>query len=262
MPRKILQRMVEIQPELRKSVRSTSSPATPSKARCTRTIRRSSAAELRSAAKATNRKTHRNQRRHLRLVVRLQKQRGLLHRDRLLHDDRPDADAAPDDKSLEFYVEEANHLYGATHLELKGKEIAVTQNVWNSGTKKWSETKKTIAWPANGLIYVKPNPEAGCVGTQDVRPRQLRHPTKSKKRGAAANVYVHGAYEKSLTVACSDDVIIDGSTYPSSVSGNSPRRARPRRSPRARRAWAWSRTIRPHLPPVLQRLRRRTKPAL
>jgi Tfp pilus assembly protein PilX len=130
----------------------------------------------------------------------------------------PTLSPPPDDTSLGFYVEEANHLYGATHLELKGKEIAVTQNVWNSGTKKWSETKKTVAWPANGLIYVEQNEEAGCENPALEVENSDTKKELEETRGCA-NVYVHGTYEKSLTVASSKDVIIDGSTYPTSVSG-------------------------------------------
>jgi Tfp pilus assembly protein PilX len=126
----------------------------------------------------------------------------------------------PTDTSLEFYVEESNRLAGQTKLELKGKEIAVTTYTYNSGTKKWSEVKKTIAWPANGLIYVQPNESAagGCTSfTFEVESSDTAKELEETR--CMANVYVHGVYEKSLTVASAGDVIIDGSTYPSSVSG-------------------------------------------
>ncbi len=126
----------------------------------------------------------------------------------------------PTDTSLEFYVEETNRLSGATHLELKGKEIAVTQNVWNSGTKKWSESKKTMAWPANGLLYVQPNEEAGAgCSAPAFEPENSDTTEELEETRCYANVYVHGVYEKSLTVASAGDVIVDGATYPSSVSG-------------------------------------------
>jgi hypothetical protein len=129
----------------------------------------------------------------------------------------PELQPPPTDESLEFYVEPANNFEGTTHLELKGSEILVTNNVWNSVTKKWSEVKKTIAWPTNGLLYVQGNKETGCG--YEFEPENSDTSTEASTEQGCANVYVHGVYEKSLTVAGADDVIVDGPVYPSSVSG-------------------------------------------
>ena len=130
----------------------------------------------------------------------------------------PSLTPPPTDTSLELYVEETNRISGQTKLELKNKEIAVTTYTYNTSTKKWSEVKKTMAWPANGLIYVQPNEGSGCNAfTFEVENSDTA--SEIEETRCASNVYVHGVYEKSLTVASAGDVIIDGSTYPSSVSG-------------------------------------------
>jgi Tfp pilus assembly protein PilX len=129
----------------------------------------------------------------------------------------PELAPPPTDESLEFYVEKANNFEGATHLELKGSEIAVTNLVWSSVTKKWSEVKKTIPWPSNGLLYVQGNKETGCG--YEFEPENSDTSTETNTEQGCANVYVHGVYEKSLTVAGANDVIVDGTINPSSVTG-------------------------------------------
>ena len=62
----------------------------------------------------------------------------------------------PTDESLEFYVEEANRLKGASKLVLKGNEI-VDHLLHATPAGKYTEAKKTLPWPTNGLIYVETN---------------------------------------------------------------------------------------------------------
>ena len=120
----------------------------------------------------------------------------------------------PTDESLEFYVEEANRLKGATKLVLKGNEISVTYYTLSGG--KYTETKRpNMPWPANGLLYV----EANGTCEFEFEYEKADTSTEAEKEKGCANVYVEGVYEKSLTIASANDVIIDGSIYPSSVSG-------------------------------------------
>ena len=124
----------------------------------------------------------------------------------------------PTDESLGFYVEESNRLYGTNKLELKGNEISDTYYTFKlnaKGEKEWTEAKKTIPWPANGLLYIENN------GTCEYEFEYENADTskEAEKEKGCANVYVQGVYEKALTIASANDVIITGSLYPSSVSG-------------------------------------------
>ncbi len=119
----------------------------------------------------------------------------------------------PSDESLEFYVEESNRLKGVSKLVLKGNEIVDTYFTLSAG--KYTEAKKTIPWPTNGLIYVENN--GTC--SYEYEYENADTSTEVEKEKGCANVYVEGVYEKSLTIASYDDVIINGSVYPSSVSG-------------------------------------------
>ena len=117
------------------------------------------------------------------------------------------------DTSLESYVNEADRFEGQVHLELKGNtgQIAVTR--FNGEGK---EVKETIAWPANGLIYVKQS-AAGCNYTYEVANSDTGSTNEAEKN--CGNVYVNGTYAKSLTVAGEQEVVINGSLYPTSVEG-------------------------------------------
>jgi Tfp pilus assembly protein PilX len=120
------------------------------------------------------------------------------------------------DTSLEFYVESENHLRGQTFLELKGNEIAVKYFTYNSVTKTYTAASKTIKWPANGLLYVDEG--EGTCG-EEFSPQSADTTSEEEKTRGCGNVYVNGVYEKSLTIAGAKDVIVNGSLYPSSVSG-------------------------------------------
>ncbi|HXB16607.1 MAG TPA: hypothetical protein VNV44_12795 [Solirubrobacteraceae bacterium] len=118
------------------------------------------------------------------------------------------------DESLEFYVESENHLHGQTHLELKGNEIAVKYFIKNA-KGEYESASKTLKWPANGLLYVDEN----GVCKEEFNPQSADTSTEETNTKGCGNVYVSGVYEKSLTIAASKDVIVNGSIYPSSVSG-------------------------------------------
>ncbi len=123
--------------------------------------------------------------------------------------------APASDESLLSYVESANKFSGVTQLTLNGSANTIT--VVNQGSEK------TISWPENGLLYVE--------GAKNAKGEKLTceyaftdHGADGPKEKAAetncGNVYVHGTYSKSLTIASENDVIVDGDTYPTSVAGS------------------------------------------
>jgi hypothetical protein len=122
--------------------------------------------------------------------------------------------APASDDSLRSYVEPANQFSGATQLILNGTTNTIT--VVNKGIEK------PISWPANGLIYVekvkKEKEEEACGYTFS---SHCADGAKEKTQEAiCGNVYVHGTYSKVLTIAGENDVIINGSTYPTSVASS------------------------------------------
>lgn len=117
------------------------------------------------------------------------------------------------DTSLDFYVEAENRFEGATHLVLNGTANTIQVGQFN---EKGEEFKETINWPKNGLLYVK-NSEAGCGYSFEAENADTSAEKNTEK--GCGNVYVEGTYSKSLTVAGENDLIIDGSIYPTSVEG-------------------------------------------
>ena len=75
--------------------------------------------------------------------------------------------------------------------------------------------EKNIAWPDNGLIYV----ESSGACTYKYNARTPTRATRRPKRKNCGTVYVSGTYSKSLTVAGENEVIVNGSLYPTSVEG-------------------------------------------
>ncbi len=118
--------------------------------------------------------------------------------------------APASDESLLAYVEAANKFSGTTQLTLNGSTNTITV-VNNAGVEK------TINWPENGLIYV----EKGSGACSYAFTAHAADGPKEKGQEAnCGNVYVHGTYSKSLTIAAENDLVIDGSTYPTSVAGS------------------------------------------
>ncbi len=110
------------------------------------------------------------------------------------------------DESLLSYVESTNKYEGVTQLVLEGsaKKIKVTNN----------GTTTSKAWPANGLIYVKNKGSCGYAFTTHGADTS----TEKSAETNCGNVYVKGTYGESLTIAAENDLIVNGNTYPTSVS--------------------------------------------
>jgi hypothetical protein len=115
------------------------------------------------------------------------------------------------DESLGQYVESANKFKGLTELVLNGTTNEITVFTWKEGKK--SEQK--IAWPKNGLLYVEGN--GACGYNYNIESADTSGDYSEAEK--CGDVYVEGTYSKSLTVAGTDDVIVKGSIYPTSVAG-------------------------------------------
>jgi type II secretory pathway pseudopilin PulG len=116
----------------------------------------------------------------------------------------------PNDESLAFYVKPEYNFEGVTKIKLEGATMTIT----NNGVEK-----KSVAWPENGLIYVQNRPEKEGACAYHFEPENSDNSTETTNEVKCGNVYVQGSYEKSLTVAGSNDVIVTGSLYPTSVAG-------------------------------------------
>jgi Tfp pilus assembly protein PilE len=115
------------------------------------------------------------------------------------------------DTSLGVYVQEGGlEFEGATHLELKGSTI----NASYFNAKGEEVVEKGLAWPTNGLIYVQ---ASGTCPAFNVKSTDTAA-TELAARGCG-NVYVTGTYSKSLTIAGENDLIINGSVYPTALEG-------------------------------------------
>ncbi len=101
---------------------------------------------------------------------------------------------------------------GRTELTLvAGSPNTIIATIVNS--KKEKETLPAKSFPANGVVYVE-NSSSGC-GIAKYSPfgSDTEHDT------GCGNVYVHGEYTESLTIASADDVIVNGNLTTTSEEG-------------------------------------------
>jgi hypothetical protein len=119
------------------------------------------------------------------------------------------------DGGLEVLAEGQDVLTGETRLELDG--AANTIQVVNFG-RDGQRSAKTLAWPANGVIYVRARSCEWPTASSDEF-ENADGATEAAEEKGCGNVYVRGTYSRSLTVAAEDDLIIDGDIYPTSVAG-------------------------------------------
>jgi Tfp pilus assembly protein PilX len=105
---------------------------------------------------------------------------------------------------------------GRTELTLAtGSPNTITATVFNATTQKM-EALAPKTFPTNGVIYVE-NSSSGC-GIAKYTPfgSDTEHDT------GCGNVYVHGEYTESLTIASADDVIVNGNLTTTSEEGGAP----------------------------------------
>ncbi len=122
----------------------------------------------------------------------------------------------PEDTSLKFYLEPGGILTGETWLTLEGS----TMTVKRYNEKGTLETKTGVSIPSNGLIYVQSNGSCGLEGFEAEGSDTSTEITEAKNCGT---VFVSGYYEKGMTIAAENDVIVNGNVYPKGTTlGNEP----------------------------------------
>ncbi len=111
----------------------------------------------------------------------------------------PSLKPPPGDEELEHIVEPAYNFSGKTEVVLEGTKMKIIENKGEGAPGE--VTKENVAFPASGVIYVT----GGCKKFSPFGPA----PTYTSDTNCG-NVYVHGKYEKPLTIAAQNDVIING----------------------------------------------------
>jgi hypothetical protein len=119
----------------------------------------------------------------------------------------------PGDEELKHIVEPAYEFKNKTEIVLEDGTMTVTNWEENKTTKAWvANTKVGIAYPPNGIIYVA----GGCSEAYSPYGPKPKYTADD----ACGNVYIHGEYTNSLTVAAENDVIINGNlTTPTNSAG-------------------------------------------
>jgi hypothetical protein len=117
----------------------------------------------------------------------------------------------PGDEELKHVVEAAYTFKDKTEIILENNEMTIIEHVGSHPTakeeeppeNKKKETKRTnVPFPPNGVIYV----EGGCSYSYSPFGPVPTY-TQDTECG---NVYVHGKYTSSLTIASENDIIING----------------------------------------------------
>lgn len=98
-----------------------------------------------------------------------------------------------------------SELLEAAGLKLSGRtEIELKAGTPNTMSVKNKGVTKTVEFPSNGVVYVE-NSSEGCTVT-----KYTPFNTNTTDDTGCGNVYVHGTYTESLTIASADDVIVNG----------------------------------------------------
>jgi len=118
----------------------------------------------------------------------------------------------PGDEELKHIVEPAYEYTGKTEIILEDGTMTVIKWEEEPTAKTWiTKTSTGVAYPANGIIYVA----GGCsVAYSPYGPKPKY--TEDDKCG---NVYVHGEYTNSLTIASENDIIINGNITTPTTAG-------------------------------------------
>jgi Tfp pilus assembly protein PilX len=119
----------------------------------------------------------------------------------------PSIEPPPGDEELKRIVEPAYLYEGKTEIVLEGSLMTVVKHKGAGGSAE--VTEHNVPFPANGVIYVS---GACAFAYSPFGPA----PTYSADT-ACGNVYVHGNYASSLTIASENDIVINGNvTTPTS----------------------------------------------
>jgi Tfp pilus assembly protein PilX len=120
----------------------------------------------------------------------------------------PSIQPPPGDEELEHVVEPEYHFHGKTEIVLENTTMTIKKFSINTTTKAVEvTTTKNVAFPENGVIYVSGGTGSGSCATYS----PFGPVPGYNEDTECANAYVNGKYEKSLTIAAQNDVIINGS---------------------------------------------------
>lgn len=128
----------------------------------------------------------------------------------------------PGDEELKHIVEPAYQYEGKTEIALEGSIMTVTtwKEVVIAGKKEFvKETTPNVAYPPNGVIYVAGRKEG--TGCPEAYSPFGPEPAYTEDTGCA-NVYIHGNYTNSLTVASENDIVISGNITTTTNSSGTP----------------------------------------
>jgi type II secretory pathway pseudopilin PulG len=121
----------------------------------------------------------------------------------------------PPETDAELLETAGMRFSGRTELTLAaGTPNTVTATVVNSKGEK--ETLPAKTFPSNGVIYVE-NSSNGCSVA-----KYTPFGSDTENDGGCGNVYVHGEYTESLTIASADDVIVNGNLKTTSEESGQP----------------------------------------
>jgi Tfp pilus assembly protein PilX len=119
----------------------------------------------------------------------------------ILPNEVPSIEPPPGDEELKHIVESAYLYEDKTELVLEGSTMTVSK--WKEvAGKEVEESTSGVPFPPNGVIYV----EGGCS-----KPYSPFGPVPGYSEDyGCGNVYVHGNYTDSLTIASENDIVING----------------------------------------------------
>ncbi len=138
----------------------------------------------------------------------------------------PSIQPPPGDEELEHVVEPEYHFHGKTEFILENTTMTIKKySLYTNPATGKVEVKVTttpnVAFPENGVIYVSGGTSGGCPTYSPFGP--VPNYNEDTECG---NAYVHGKYEKSLTIAAQNDIIINGNittaTYPEETADATP----------------------------------------
>jgi hypothetical protein len=135
----------------------------------------------------------------------------------ILPDEVPSIEPPPGDEELKHIVEPAYLYEDKTEIALEGSTMTVSK--WREekvGTeiKEIKESTSGVPFPPSGVIYVA----GGCS-----KPYSPFGPVPNYNEDyGCGNVYVHGNYTSSLTIASENDIIINGNILTPTNSEGTP----------------------------------------
>lgn len=119
----------------------------------------------------------------------------------------------PGDEELKHIVEPAYEFTGKTEIVLEGGAMTIKTHEVNKTTGVEEEKVSVgVAYPPNGVIYVKQETCPEAYSPYGPKPKY----TQDNK---CANVYVHGEYTSSLTIASENDIVINGNITTPTTGG-------------------------------------------